>query len=158
MLQVSRTQQQRANVQPQFTDSHSIATRLPSPVLDAVPCCAVLCVLPYSEDVREAREFLDSVGLQSCRVLAKIETRQSLLNFRGILATADGIIVSRWASRANKCVVVLSPGTIILQVWTSGLGSLHHSVGCCYFQRDTCAALCCAVLLGCAQTQGQHWS
>jgi len=47
------------------------------------------------EDVREARDFLDSVGLQSCRVLAKIETRQSLLNFRGILATADGIIVSR---------------------------------------------------------------
>lgn len=49
----------------------------------------------FSEDVREARDFLDSVGLQSCRVLAKIETRQSLLNFRGILATADGIIVSR---------------------------------------------------------------
>jgi hypothetical protein len=47
--------------------------------------------------VREAREFLDSVGLQSCRVLAKVETRQSLLNFRGILATADGIILSRRA-------------------------------------------------------------
>jgi hypothetical protein len=49
------------------------------------------------EDVREAREFLDSVGLQNCRVLAKIETRQSLLNFRGILTYADGIIVSRCA-------------------------------------------------------------
>jgi pyruvate kinase len=46
--------------------------------------------------VREAREFLDSVGLESCRVLAKIETRQSLLNFRGIVSSADGIIVSRY--------------------------------------------------------------
>jgi pyruvate kinase len=51
--------------------------------------------MSHSEDVREARDFLDSLGLQHCRVLAKIETRQSLLNFRGILATADGIIVSR---------------------------------------------------------------
>lgn len=53
------------------------------------------CTMSYSEDVREARDFLDALGLQHCRVLAKIETRQSLLNFRGILATADGIIVSR---------------------------------------------------------------
>lgn len=57
--------------------------------------CAV--VLSCREDVREAREFLDAVGLQNCRVLAKIETRQSLLNFRGILTYADGIIVSRCA-------------------------------------------------------------
>lgn len=57
----------------------------------------VLFALSCREDVREAREFLDSVGLQNCRVLAKIETRQSLLNFRGILTYADGIIVSRCA-------------------------------------------------------------
>lgn len=65
--------------------------------------CCLLRTRPHtllvhcSEDVREAREFLDSVGLESCRVLAKIETRQSLLNFRGIVASADGIIVSRYA-------------------------------------------------------------
>eukprot|EP00879_Flechtneria_rotunda_P010736 GHRR01011218.1.p1 GENE.GHRR01011218.1~~GHRR01011218.1.p1 ORF type:complete len:534 (+),score=126.26 GHRR01011218.1:418-2019(+) len=47
------------------------------------------------EDVQEARTFLDSIGLTGCRVLAKIETRQSLLNFRGILSLADGVIVSR---------------------------------------------------------------
>jgi pyruvate kinase len=45
--------------------------------------------------VREARQFLDSLGLHSTRVLAKVETRQALLNFRGIVSTADGIIVSR---------------------------------------------------------------
>lgn len=62
-------------------------------------CTSVVSVfvhIPRSEDVREAREFLDGLGLQHCRVLAKIETRQSLLNFRGILSTADGIIVSRY--------------------------------------------------------------
>jgi pyruvate kinase len=62
-----------------------------APVMLLVSVCAMHC----SEDVREAREFLDGLGLQHCRVLAKIETRQSLLNFRGILSTADGIIVSR---------------------------------------------------------------
>jgi pyruvate kinase len=33
--------------------------------------------------------------MSSTRILAKIETRQALLNFQGILAEADGIIVSR---------------------------------------------------------------
>eukprot|EP00775_Hariotina_reticulata_P009310 gene9310-9475_t len=47
------------------------------------------------EDVREARDFLDAIGMTNCRILAKIETRQALLNFRGILATADGVILSR---------------------------------------------------------------
>lgn len=87
------------------------------PVLPACPKCthtistvrhlhpspAPLC----SEDVREAREFLDSVGLDSCRVLAKVETRQSLLNFRGILAIADGIILSR-------CVCVRHTGGLLV--------------------------------------------
>ena len=49
------------------------------------------------EDVREARSFLDSLGMTNCRILAKLETRQSLLNFRGILACADGIVISRRA-------------------------------------------------------------
>eukprot|EP00878_Enallax_costatus_P008141 GHUV01008513.1.p1 GENE.GHUV01008513.1~~GHUV01008513.1.p1 ORF type:complete len:786 (+),score=206.32 GHUV01008513.1:278-2635(+) len=47
------------------------------------------------EDVHEARLFLDSLGMLNTKVLAKIETRQALLNFRGILATADGIVLSR---------------------------------------------------------------
>ncbi|KAF6256488.1 Pyruvate/Phosphoenolpyruvate kinase-like domain-containing protein [Scenedesmus sp. NREL 46B-D3] len=53
------------------------------------------------EDVREARLFLDSLGLTSTRALAKVETRQGLLNFRGILAAADGIVISRWGAAAE---------------------------------------------------------
>jgi pyruvate kinase len=45
--------------------------------------------------VVEARAFLDSVGMTSTKVLAKLQTRQALLNFRGILAEADGIVLSR---------------------------------------------------------------
>eukprot|EP00877_Chromochloris_zofingiensis_P009130 jgi/Chrzof1/4470/Cz14g14130.t1_PYK3[v5.2] len=47
------------------------------------------------EDIREARAFLDSLGMTSTRVLAKVETRQSLLSYRGILAHADGVVISR---------------------------------------------------------------
>jgi pyruvate kinase len=54
-------------------------------------CIAVVC----REDVREARLFLDSLGMSHTKVLAKVETRQALLNFRGILAAADGIVMSR---------------------------------------------------------------
>lgn len=60
-------------------------------------CCPYFfgLLLLCSEDVREARVFLDSLGMTSTRVLAKVETRQALLNFRGILALADGIVISR---------------------------------------------------------------
>lgn len=39
--------------------------------------------------------WLDSVGCHATKILAKVETRQALLNFRGILNEADGIIISR---------------------------------------------------------------
>mmetsp|Transcript_33774 Transcript_33774/g.60980 ORF Transcript_33774/g.60980 Transcript_33774/m.60980 type:complete len:646 (-) Transcript_33774:934-2871(-) len=48
-----------------------------------------------AEDIREARRFLTSIGLPHTKVLAKIESRQALLNFYGILNEADGIIMSR---------------------------------------------------------------
>lgn len=35
------------------------------------------------------------MGMSSTKILAKIETRQALLNFHGILSEADGIIISR---------------------------------------------------------------
>lgn len=47
------------------------------------------------DDVVEARAFLDAVGLQNTKIFAKLESRQSLLNFKGILNEADGIIISR---------------------------------------------------------------
>ncbi|MEW5314600.1 MAG: hypothetical protein WDW38_006083 [Sanguina aurantia] len=46
-------------------------------------------------DVKEARKFLDSIGMKTTKLLAKIETRQSLINFQDILNAADGIIISR---------------------------------------------------------------
>ncbi len=33
--------------------------------------------------------------MNTTKLLAKVETRQALLNFQGILAEADGIIISR---------------------------------------------------------------
>lgn len=51
------------------------------------------------DDVVEARAFLDAVGLQNTKIFAKLESRQSLLNFKGILNEADGIIISRWGQR-----------------------------------------------------------
>lgn len=47
------------------------------------------------DDVVEARAFLDAVGLANTKIMAKLESRQSLLNFKGILNEADGIIISR---------------------------------------------------------------
>lgn len=47
------------------------------------------------EDVKEARAFLDSIDLVNTKVYAKVETRQALLNFKGILNEADGVIISR---------------------------------------------------------------
>lgn len=39
--------------------------------------------------------FLDSLGMANTKVLAKVETRQALLNFRGVLAASDGVVMSR---------------------------------------------------------------
>eukprot|EP00879_Flechtneria_rotunda_P021199 GHRR01022332.1.p1 GENE.GHRR01022332.1~~GHRR01022332.1.p1 ORF type:complete len:557 (+),score=186.89 GHRR01022332.1:438-2108(+) len=47
------------------------------------------------DDILEARTFLDAVGLTNTKIFAKLESRQSLLNFKGILNEADGIIISR---------------------------------------------------------------
>lgn len=46
-------------------------------------------------DVQEAREFLDDMGLVSCKIIAKLDAKQSLVNFRSILNSADGIMLSR---------------------------------------------------------------
>lgn len=48
-----------------------------------------------AEDVVEARKFLNSIGLDACRIIAKLDAKQSLANFRGILNSADGIMLSR---------------------------------------------------------------
>lgn len=47
------------------------------------------------EDVTEAREFLQSIGADHTKVIAKCETRQSLMNFRSLASASDGIIISR---------------------------------------------------------------
>lgn len=47
------------------------------------------------EDILEARAFLDAMGLTNTKLIAKVETRQSLMNFRSIIAEADGVIMSR---------------------------------------------------------------
>ena len=50
------------------------------------------------DDVASARDFLDAVPAGACsttKILAKLETRQSLFNFAEIASTADGVILSR---------------------------------------------------------------
>lgn len=47
------------------------------------------------QDVKDARAFLDSIGLEETKIIPKVATRKSLLAFSGILNEADGIIISR---------------------------------------------------------------
>lgn len=47
------------------------------------------------EDIEEARDYLNSIGADHCKIIAKCETRQSLFNFRSIVHSSDGILISR---------------------------------------------------------------
>lgn len=47
------------------------------------------------DDLYSARAFLDSVGMQQTKIIAKIERKSAVRNFEGIASVADGIIVSR---------------------------------------------------------------
>ncbi|CAL8472137.1 g11679 [Coccomyxa elongata] len=48
-----------------------------------------------ADDVHQAREFLDSLGHTTTKLMAKCETRQSLFNFQSIAQASDAIIMSR---------------------------------------------------------------
>ncbi|KAG1667784.1 hypothetical protein FOA52_010821 [Chlamydomonas sp. UWO 241] len=48
-----------------------------------------------AQDIHDAFAFLSSIGLASTKIVAKIETREALLNFQSILSEADGIVISR---------------------------------------------------------------
>ncbi|KAF5832362.1 pyruvate kinase [Dunaliella salina] len=47
------------------------------------------------EDVHAACAFLGSIGMNETQIVAKLETRQALINFESILESASAIIVSR---------------------------------------------------------------
>ncbi|KAI5401197.1 hypothetical protein KIW84_065882 [Lathyrus oleraceus] len=50
----------------------------------------------HAEDVRQAREFLSTLGdLSQTQIFAKIENVEGLIHFDEILQEADGIILSR---------------------------------------------------------------
>ena len=49
----------------------------------------------HLQDVHEARTFLSSLGLDHCKLIAKLDAKSSLQNFHGILNAADGIMLSR---------------------------------------------------------------
>ncbi len=48
-----------------------------------------------AQDLRQMRAYLDVIGAQHIRIIAKIENRQGIANFDEILAEADGIMVAR---------------------------------------------------------------
>ncbi|GAB4821691.1 hypothetical protein N2152v2_008737 [Parachlorella kessleri] len=72
-------------------DRHAITTLCSEFEVDFV----TLSYCRSPEDVAEAKDFLSSLGRDGIKVVAKCETRQSLLNFRSISAAADAIIISR---------------------------------------------------------------
>ena len=47
------------------------------------------------QDVLEARSYLNGLGLNMTKIVAKLDAKSSLTNFRGILNAADGIMLSR---------------------------------------------------------------
>lgn len=47
------------------------------------------------EDVDGLRDFLDKLGLEQTKILAKVENQAALYNFAGIATAADGVIISR---------------------------------------------------------------
>ena len=46
-------------------------------------------------DVMEARDFLNNLGLEQTKIVAKIERKAAIHNFEDIIALADGILFSR---------------------------------------------------------------
>lgn len=68
-----------------------------------------------------AHSFLDSVGCVNTKILAKIETRQALLNFPGILSEADGVIISRGELKDVRVMCCRH------QTAWQGIGVLHRS-------------------------------
>jgi pyruvate kinase len=49
----------------------------------------------FLQDVHEARALLNGLNLKHCKLIAKLDAKSSLANFRGILNAADGIMLSR---------------------------------------------------------------
>jgi pyruvate kinase len=47
------------------------------------------------DDISEARDFLHEIHLDHVKIIAKCETRQSLINFRSLVHASDGVIISR---------------------------------------------------------------
>ncbi|KAG1656689.1 hypothetical protein FOA52_007259 [Chlamydomonas sp. UWO 241] len=83
----------RQNTLPLFTDRDKFCIEQLKKEFDIDFLC--LSYVRDSSDVLAAREYLDSIGLEDTRLLAKISTRHSLYEFQGILNTADGIVLSR---------------------------------------------------------------
>ena len=48
-----------------------------------------------AQDLRQMRAYLDVIGAEDIRIIAKIENRQGIANFDEILEEADGIMVAR---------------------------------------------------------------
>lgn len=48
-----------------------------------------------AQDLRQMRAYLDVIGAEDIRIIAKIENRQGISNFDDILEEADGIMVAR---------------------------------------------------------------
>ena len=46
-------------------------------------------------DVREAREILDSIGMEQTKIIAKVERKAAIHNYEDIINIADGILFSR---------------------------------------------------------------
>lgn len=69
-----------------------------SDLLFAKAMCADYISLSFvntPEDVKTTRKYLDSIGLENAKIIAKIESAAGVKNFDKILKVTDGIMVAR---------------------------------------------------------------
>eukprot|EP00878_Enallax_costatus_P004218 GHUV01004448.1.p1 GENE.GHUV01004448.1~~GHUV01004448.1.p1 ORF type:complete len:578 (+),score=172.79 GHUV01004448.1:112-1845(+) len=55
-----------------------------------------------AQDVKDARAYMDKIGMTQSKVIAKIENMEGLVNYREIMESADGVLLSRGS--VGNCV------------------------------------------------------
>ena len=78
-------------------------------------------------DIKEARAFLDSVGMRGAKIIAKVESKEGLLAYREIVEAADALVLSRGSM--GNC---LDPEVRLREAGANqGRGSLRFSTCLC---------------------------
>ncbi|KAF9597057.1 hypothetical protein IFM89_015248 [Coptis chinensis] len=119
----------------------------------------------HAEDVRQAREFLSTLGdLSQTQILAKIENEEGLKHFDEILQEADGIILSRGnlgidlppeKAAVYKCNMAGKPA-VVTRVVDSMTDNLRPTRAEATDVANAVLDGCDAILLGAETLRGQY--